>query len=174
MLEDKSIWFMITPKALSAIFWYSHNTEQPESYCRMMQCILIHGIYFHFPGFSAWAFFKVWVSSTNGMVGTRLIFYSCCPQNAIENTKQWRHPRRTDPHTFCQGVASYQMLWGPDSQKNIDLPGEQINDPYYENTIFCSSSQQLLCLCLGPLMDFLCWHGALQGSSARLVHCFRN
>ena len=39
--------------------------------------------------------------------------------------------------------------------------------------LFCSS-QQLPCLCLGPLEGFLSWHGALQWLSICLVRCYRN
>ena len=46
--------------------------------------------------------------------------------------------------------------------------------PHQGNTILFCSYQQLPCLCLEPMKDFLSWHGTLQGPSICLVHCFRN
>ena len=51
---------------------------------------------------------------------------------------------------------------GPDRKKIIDLPGEQVNDISSRNSILCSSSQQLSCLCLRPLRSVVSSQKALD------------
>ena len=46
--------------------------------------------------------------------------------------------------------------------------------PHRRNTSLFRSSQQLPRLRLEPLKGFLSRHGAFQGTSTRLVRCFRN
>ena len=75
---------------------------------------------------------------------------------------------------WIRGSLAERRGGGSDRQKIIDLPGGQIKDPSSQDTVFCSSSQQLPRLCLGPLNGFLSWHITLQGPSTCLVRCFQN
>ena len=46
--------------------------------------------------------------------------------------------------------------------------------PGREKTFLSRLSHQIPRPRLGRLKGFLSWHGALQGPSTRIVHCFRN
>ena len=60
------------------------------------------------------------------------------------------------------GGCKQSIIMGPDRKKNIDLPGEQINDISSRNSILCSSSLQLSCLCLRPLRSVVSSQNALD------------
>ena len=86
--------------------------------------------------------------------------------NPIEN---WA--RRFGIHPGAAGVVatnSIHFCWNF-CQKNQWFAWRANRWPLVVRETLFSSSQQLPCLCLGPLKGFLSWHGALQGPSPGLV-----
>ena len=106
----------------------------------------------------------VWVScATKAMLPIKGML-STFRDTAVRHLTILSHFNRSGLWLDFQAIASKQILRGQIVKKIIDSSGGQINDPSLQgNTLLFRSFQQLPCLHLWPLKDFLNWQGALQG-----------
>ena len=117
-------------------------------------------IRFHMKALGLFSNNKSWLSGQRGKRGGRFQV----PRGEAGGSRRWgwrpglpgerRGKRGKGAWRNCRPLTIPKVNWG--------------------NTFLFHSSQQLAFLRLGPLKDFLSWHGALQGPSTCLVRCFRN